>query len=328
MKLPVINIDLTVDFRVAVMFGVAIAGLVFMTPFSINNFFQGRVLLGFGSLGIILFLAINAWLAGKGRYHAWLTFIGLVPSIIFFLVVALREQDIIGALWCYPAVIAFYAMLPERKAWFANLALLCIAIPQAWLVLDHAVAVRVAVTLVVVSTFSGIFVRVITVQQSRLQTQALTDSLTGLANRVELGSVLEQAVEQNRRSGVPMTLLALDLDRFKEVNDTMGHDAGDLVLKTVAEQIRKRIRIVDKAFRLGGEEFLILLYDADLESGVRTAEAIRQEIAARKILAERVITLSIGVATLDAGENWQAWMKRSDENLFRAKTMGRNRVVA
>ncbi len=318
----------TSDFRSKSTLGVAISGLVLLTPFSVNNFLQGRYLLGVGSAVIVAMLAANAWSVSRGRYHPSLVLFGLVPIILLFLDLSLRKQGIVGALWCYPAMLAFYAMLPERKAWVANGALLAVCLPQAWLVLEGPLAARVTVTLIAVSTFSVIFVRVITGQQHRLEGQAVTDPLTGLSNRVLLRDSLEQAIQQSHRTGTPMTLVALDLDHFKSINDTLGHDAGDRVLRSVGEVLQRRIRRADRAFRLGGEEFLALLYGADEESGQQVAEELRGAIATLAPLPDRSVTASVGIATLRPDESWREWMKRSDENLYRAKSGGRDQVVA
>jgi diguanylate cyclase len=316
------------DFRRTSNLYVAVAALVLLTPFSINNFFQGRPFLGMGSLAIVAILAFNAWSITRGRFYPSFTLFGLVPAVIFFLVFALRKQGIVGALWCYPAVLSFYFMLPERKAWLANAALLAVALPEAWIVLELPLATRVAATLVAVSAFSAIFVRVIAGQQRRLEAQALTDPLTGLANRTLLRATLEQAIQQNHRTGAPMTLVALDLDHFKSINDTLGHDAGDAVLRGVGDLLHRRIRRADKVFRLGGEEFLALLYGTDAENGERVAEELREAIGSLPLVPGRSVTVSIGVAALRRGEDWAAWMKRSDDNLYRAKSAGRDRVAA
>ncbi|MCX4186557.1 GGDEF domain-containing protein [Methylophaga sp. OBS4] len=307
---------------------VAIAAVFVITPFSINNLIQHRYLLGFGSLGVILILISNAWICLRGRYYPFLTLFGLVPAIIVFLGLAIHRQGMIGALWCYPAVISFYFMLPERQAWIANITLLAMAIPFSWFFIDAALAARVTATLLCVSVFSVIFVRVISAQQQELHELAMTDALTGLSNRVLLHGTLEHAVQQHERRKAPMTLVTLDLDHFKDINDNLGHAAGDKVLRGIGKLLLQRIRRADKVFRLGGEEFLILLYDTNAEDGWRVAEELRQSIEAMPLLPEHIVTTSIGVATLEPGEHWRDWMKRSDENLYRAKKEGRNRIVA
>lgn len=307
---------------------VAIAGVVILMPFAINNFSHGHYILGAGSLGIVIILAFNVWNIRRGRYSSAFILYGLVPAILFFLVLALRQQGMIGAMWCYPAVLSFYLMLPERKAWMANTALIAVTIPVAWYILDTPLVIRMAATLAAVSIFAIILIRVITEQQNKLQAQAVTDPLTGLFNRTLLHVTLDQAIQQNRRTGEPMTLVALDLDHFKSINDTLGHDAGDLVLRGVAELLHKRLRRIDKVFRLGGEEFLALLHGTDAENGRRIAAQLRSALASLRPLPGYPITASIGVATLHPGEDWSEWMKRSDENLYRAKENGRDRVVA
>ncbi|MCG6873637.1 MAG: GGDEF domain-containing protein [Betaproteobacteria bacterium] len=316
------------DFRGKATQGVALAALVLLTPFSLNNFYQGRYILGAGSLAIVAILAASAWGVSRGRDYSSLTLLGLVPAVVFFLAFALRKQGIIGALWCYPAVISFYFMLPERKAWIANAVLLAVALPQAWGALEAPLAARVAATLLAVSAFSAIFVRVIIDQQRRLEAQAITDPLTGLSNRTTLRAALEQAIQQSSRTRTPMTLVALDLDRFKSINDSLGHDAGDSVLRAVGDLLHRRIRRADKVFRLGGEEFLALLYGTNEENGRRVAEELRGAVASLALLPDRPVTVSIGVATLRPDESWIEWMKRSDENLYRAKASGRDRVAA
>jgi diguanylate cyclase (GGDEF)-like protein len=308
--------------------GVALIGVVLLTPFSINNFVQARFDMAAGSLAIVGLLAFNAWSIWRGRPYVWLTLLGLVPAILFFMVLAFRTQGIVGALWCYPAVISFYFMLPERQAWCANAALLVIAFFQSWQVLEYPLAIRVTATLLAVSAFSALFIRVIIEQQNKLHTQAATDPLTGLLNRALLRETLQLAIQQSNRAQVPMTLLTLDLDHFKSINDTHGHDAGDAVLHAVGELLHKRTRRVDTVFRLGGEEFLALLYSTDGANALGVAEALRIAICAAPLYRDCSVTVSIGVATHQAGEDWRAWMKRSDQNLYNAKAAGRNRVVA
>lgn len=318
---------LAADFRGKTTLGVGVVGVILLTPFAINNFVQGRPLLGSGALAIVALLAFNAWSISRGRYYPSITLVGLVPVIVLFLVFALRKQGMVGALWCYPAVISFYFMLPERRAWLANAILLGIALPEVWSVIDHPLATRVAATLVAVSAFSAIFIRVITAQQRRLEAQAITDPLTGLFNRMLLHDTLEQAIEQNKRTGAPMTLVTLDLDHFKEINDTLGHDAGDAVLHGVGQLLRRRLRRVDHLFRIGGEEFLALLYATDADNARNVAESLRAAIAAHPFLTGRSVTASLGVAALHPGDDWRAWMKRSDDKLYVAKSGGRDRVV-
>ena len=309
--------------------GLAIVSLVLLTPFSINNFIQGRVLLGVGSAVIVLVLSFTAWSNIRyGHYYPLILLLFFAPAIIFFLFFSISTQGLIGVFWCYPAIIGFYFMLPERKAWLSNTALLLVVLPKIFSVVEAPMALRILMTLLGVSGFAAIFVRVITNQQIELQKQTIIDPLTEVFNRKPLQEILEQAVLQNFRTKVPMSLAAVDLDFFKSINDEFGHDAGDIVLREVGKILRKRCRRVDKVFRLGGEEFLVLLYGTNLSSAKFVAEELREIIAAHSFLDEQKVTASIGVAELVRGEEWTEWMKRSDEKLYQAKTEGRNRVIS
>jgi len=315
------------DFRVRSTLGVAIAGVVLLAPFTVNHISQGRYLLAVGTGIIVLVMAGLAWIGRQDRYHPWLTFGVLTPAMLFFLGVSLIEQGVIGALWCFPAILVFYFTLPERMAWAANAALYALAVPLSLRILELPVAARVAATLLGVSVFSAVFVRVIDEQQRALEARAFSDALTGLHNRALLSVTLEQAMEQSRRTGLPMTLLALDLDWFKAINDGLGHQAGDAALRGVADIIRQRIRRSDRAFRLGGEEFLAFLYGTDQERGRQVAEELRTAVAAQPLIPGRSITVSIGVASYCDDQDWESWLKRCDENLYGAKAQGRNSVV-
>jgi len=189
------------------------------------------------------------------------------------------------------------------------------------------VAARVTATLLGVSMFSAIFVRLIAVQQRTLEARAVSDALTGLHSRTLLPTTLEQAMEQSRRTGIPMTLLAFDLDEFKEINDRHGHDAGDAVLRAVADILRARIRRSDRAFRLGGEEFLAFLYGTDKQQGLQLAEELRSAVESKLLVPHRAVTVSVGMAAYSGDPDWETWETRCDQNLYDAKAKGRNLVV-
>lgn len=162
------RIDFSADFRIAANLGCACTAIILLTPFAINNFYQGRLLLGFTASSIIAFALFNAVSIVQGRFYPQLVFALLTPIVVFDLSLIIWKQGMIGVLWCYPAILFFYFTLPERQAWFANFALLTPAIPLAWITLENLVAIRAAVTLLLASIFSVIFVRLISYQQEKL----------------------------------------------------------------------------------------------------------------------------------------------------------------
>jgi two-component system cell cycle response regulator len=163
---------------------------------------------------------------------------------------------------------------------------------------------------------------------------AITDPLTGLYNRRYMESHLATLVEQAVSRGKPLTTLVLDIDYFKSINDSHGHDAGDDVLREFATRVRKSIRGIDLACRYGGEEFVIVMPETDMAVAAIVAERLRRRIASERFSIQQgsgsiEVTISIGLATLDAADDGAAnILKRADQALYRAKRDGRNRVVA
>lgn len=165
-------------------------------------------------------------------------------------------------------------------------------------------------------------------QQKKLEEFAVTDQLTGLYNRHFLHEAAQQAVANANRHNHPLSLLFLDLDHFKRINDNHGHDVGDRVLREVGALLRKNCRDGDIAARFGGEEFVLLLVECGLEDAQTKAETLRAEIVATE-LAGHKITVSFGVATLLIGQqtSFEQLFKQADIALYAAKRSGRNRVA-
>lgn len=163
---------------------------------------------------------------------------------------------------------------------------------------------------------------------------AVTDQLTGLHNRRYMTGQLDALVARASRDGEPVAALLLDIDHFKKINDSFGHDVGDEVLREFAVRLASNVRAVDLPCRYGGEEFVVVMPETALADAQRIAERIRLHVSGapfrvvngREILA---VTISIGVAvTLGPGDTQDALLKRADEALYEAKASGRNRVIA
>ncbi len=163
----------------------------------------------------------------------------------------------------------------------------------------------------------------------RLETLSTTDALTGLPNRKGLLQGFELFLARYRRHGRPFSVLMLDIDHFKRVNDRHGHLAGDQVLREVAQTLVREMRQVDLVGRFGGEEFMLLLDETPQETALLVAERIRHAIAANPpVFNGRVIevTASLGVAEVAPGEGFEAVVQKADEALYLAKQQGRNRT--
>ena len=163
--------------------------------------------------------------------------------------------------------------------------------------------------------------------KEELRRQANTDPLTGLANRRAFFEDASREILRSKRYLNPMSLVIFDLDNFKTVNDRFGHQVGDQVLCEVAKRCEMIVRDCDSLARIGGEEFVVLLSNTDLEEAVITAERLRTVVADHPITREIALTISLGVTTICCDdEDIYGLMKRADKALYAAKNAGRNRV--
>lgn len=161
--------------------------------------------------------------------------------------------------------------------------------------------------------------------------EAGRDVLTRLLNRKYLGAVLSRQINYCRNHGTDFALLVIDVDHFKAINDTHGHDSGDVVLQQLAVTLNNSIRSGDYLFRLGGEEFLAVLVDVDAEGAMYAADKLRRRVADEPVHLARgqqlEVTISIGVALHGGHPDYQHALQRADQALYKAKSEGRDRVV-
>jgi diguanylate cyclase (GGDEF)-like protein len=160
------------------------------------------------------------------------------------------------------------------------------------------------------------------------RSDAVIDQLTGMLNRKALSVRLLELAQQSEITGEPIGVIVADVDRFKDINDTCGHSVGDAVLRDIDYALRKQLRAFDLAYRLGGEEFLILVPGSDLDRTVELAERLREGVAAGELSDGVAVTMSLGVAASAQRErfDYPAVFARADAALYRAKRAGRNRV--
>ncbi len=165
-------------------------------------------------------------------------------------------------------------------------------------------------------------------REAQILKLSLTDALTGVGNRRMLDEALAREVERARRQGQALSLLILDIDHFKRVNDTCGHETGDRVLRETGSTLLQMLRSTDIATRMGGEEFVVLLTATALAEAVVCAERFRAALATHDFALPAPVTSSFGVAALQPQETGSALLARADAALYLAKQQGRNRVVA
>ena len=159
-----------------------------------------------------------------------------------------------------------------------------------------------------------------------LKSQATTDSLTGICNRRNLLELLQADIQESKRYGMPLALIFFDIDHFKLINDTYGHEAGDSVLQELTAIVNAIIRQTDVFARFGGEEFVLVVHDNDLRTGFELAEKIRSRVEQHGFQQTGTVTCSFGVAQFYPDDTMESLIKRGDSAMYAAKKAGGNRV--
>jgi diguanylate cyclase (GGDEF)-like protein len=257
----------------------------------------------------------------------------LIPPVILLFLsfgVVMSAIALIGdyhMLWIFPLMVALVSLLP------AVVALVCgsVAIGVMVLIRDidlDAAALAIHSALIATWILSLTVTRLLTSHSDALADLALSDPLTGAYNRRYLLPQANRSLADYERYRRLSTLLVLDIDHFKRINDQYGHGLGDTVLVAMTDYISNRLRGVDMIFRLGGEEFVILLSDTGAQSASKVADDIREGIAELTILPEGHFTVSIGLCDVTVAASADDWLEAADKALYEAKQNGRNRVVS
>jgi diguanylate cyclase (GGDEF)-like protein len=188
---------------------------------------------------------------------------------------------------------------------------------------------NISVVFAMFAYLSSYYYRTIIEAQDRLSRLAMTDPLTGLYNRRHILDLANYEAVQLKRNTTPLSIIIADIDHFKRINDTHGHEAGDAVLVAVSQAIKTTVREQDSASRWGGEEFLIILPETDLEHGVAVARRIRESVAIIQVPMEKEpisVSITLGVTSYRIGESISDAISRADAALYKGKAGGRNRV--
>ena len=301
---------------------VAVLGVL---PFAVIRLLEGDWLMSLIDCLIIAgfsFLGISVLRPRRVRFASVSISILCVVGVLTTVYVRGEAQ----IFWAYPALLAvFYLVKPGEAVLISTLAILAL-VPALVPALDAVVLTTVFVTLISTSAFAYAFAYLTRGQRDQLLMLARKDPLTGVGNRRALDEKLAEICAAQTRARVPASLILLDIDNFKEFNDQFGHAAGDQILSRLTEIIDLRIRITDSLYRIGGEEFVVVLDGQDKEKARRLAEQLRTLVEANELAPAGSVTISLGVAELGHGESPAQWLKRADVALYESKRAGRNKT--
>ena len=292
-------------------------------PFMVLRYMQGEwiaaivdtiIVIGFAGLGIYVYCTRRV------RFASFAISTFCITGVLTSVYVIGPEQ----IYWVYPALMAVFYLLRPREAFVFVMITVAALLPS---LLDRAnthATTTILITVTVMSSFAFAFSLITNRQREELLHLATKDPLTGAGNRRHFVNKLWEVVSSKQRTNSPACMLLVDLDHFKEINDIHGHAAGDRIRKQITNLISLRIRVTDSLFRIGGEEFVIVLEGQTIERAEHLAEQLRLLVEAIELIPNQTVTISLGAAELNVEESGEDWLQRADEALYRAKKSGRN----
>lgn len=311
-----------------------------LSMFAVFQFFNGNPYLALGELIISAISLFSASRIGPGCHlPRWI--IGyLIPAFCFFVFIVVKPgASPTASVWIFMMPILSYLLLGRVAGFILAAPFMAFGGAYFFLQLEPIDSARIMIDLlnpiacgVTVLVFMHLYESMRADDQTKLVTLAETDALTGLANRSSFQSTLERTINQSNRSNARFALVLMDIDHFKQVNDNLGHDAGDAALRLISHCLSERLRNTDAVGRLGGEEFGLILRDVDTAGAYELVEELRQRIADSEMAyggdkVKLTATFGIGHWPRDARRANDLYQV-ADRRLYGGKHAGRNVIVS
>jgi len=306
----------------------AILATLGVAPFCVLRYLNGELVNALVDLAIVavsVSSALYTWWRGQATQV-----VSNITALLYSggaVAVAYLNEPLF-VFWLFPALLANFFLLNAKAALAANLLTFAAALPIALQLKNPTETFAMLLSLLMCGGMAYVFALLTHKQQQLLESYANQDALTHLANRRAMDEEIRMSVEDFARNQIPATLILIDLDFFKMVNDKFGHNTGDEVLVNLATLLTKRVRKTDRIFRFGGEEFVVLARNTPLVDALVIAEQLRAQIEIELRDPEGALTASFGCAQLQTEETAEDWFVRADKAVYQAKQQGRNCVVA
>jgi len=293
--------------------------------FSVYRFYTGDFSGGLTNAVIVALITTSILLGQIRRLeNGALILFGFVSSISCLLSALVVSPN--GLLWTYLVLWVNVVILPRWLSMLLNGLIIIVLTANHQLFSNLLHQVSWAAVAIMFSGFGLVFTSQLRRQRRLLTRLASQDPLTGAGNRRLMQHDLQTVVAEFKRRGQPSTLMVLDLDYFKQLNDQHGHEAGDLALEQFSQDVRAALRTEDGLYRMGGEEFVALLRGMDEDSARKTLPDLHRRLSGATRGPGGPIHFSAGVAVIRPGEDWSRWLARADDALYRAKAGGRDRL--
>ena len=299
---------------------------IFLIPLTIYRFLNNEMI--HFAMDVVILTITTAALYSTWHQKKLKTF-NYFSVIIFmtmaFLVIYLKGFEL--AFWVFPVLIGTYFLLASTPALLINIGFVIVNVILLSDVVTQKQTLSFYPCVLLVCIFGYISSKRNEFKTEQLLKLVTEDPLTGINNRRRLDERLQEILANNSRTSDTVSMLLLDLDFFKHINDTYGHKQGDQILIDFAHGVKTMIRGSDAFYRFGGEEFVVIANSTNLESAGILAESIRKSIVQNAKLSQYSVTVSIGVAEILDSDNADSWFRRADRALYESKNNGRNRVT-
>ncbi|MGF1689865.1 GGDEF domain-containing protein [Photobacterium kagoshimensis] len=294
-------------------------------PLGIKNLLIGETLLGLSLLAFEISFAIEMF----GLLYAERKIIGNgipLSLLVISITLSLYKLGMVASYWVYPIVVTLVFIIPRRQALITNSCLVAGCGIVSFHLVDWQLAVRFISSLIACASIAHVAVEAIHRLQIELRYLSTRDALTGALNRHQLDAFLNRSISQKKR-GFSASVALIDIDHFKQVNDLYGHDVGDIVIKKIVEVINEHTRDLDILFRLGGDEFLLLLDNTNISEAYKLLDKLCKQIRTQHYPYHAEITMSVGISPAFNTDDAVSWIKRADIALYQSKENGRDQIT-
>jgi len=314
------------DFQLSVLSTLGLVITCAITPFAIYRYSIGDFKIFFAETTIIIvssILVLIAWIS----HNATLPSKIMAIMLTFSIVLTAKMVGSIGFYWFFCSIVLNFALLKPREALIIITAGISLVFYLQGIFSSFTEKMIFTASVSATTLFGFLVAKRNMLQQQQLIQIARTDSLTNTGNRRSADEEFDISISDFKRTNMFYWLIVFDIDHFKDVNDSFGHEIGDQTLTNLVKIIKQHIRATDRLFRIGGEEFALLIKDQNVQNVEALAEKLRELVEKTDIIPARKITISLGVTCLEDGDSVQSWTKRADDMLYLAKKQGRNQVV-
>lgn len=298
---------------------------VILLPIVGNNFYIGQLFLALAGLLLLGWLVVDILVLSVQR-EAFLSPPMVVGMSIALVILSMYYGQLYTLYLLFPLLVALPVMFNTR--WSIILAALSAlsTAPVVFTYYDLTTTVTIGISMSLTWLVSAWLVYAMTEHSRRFRGMAITDSLTGAFNRRYMELQAGRALQDWERHQRSVSLLLIDVDHFKKINDEFGHSVGDIALKNLVSLLRERIRGVDTLCRFGGEEFVLLLSETTALQANIVANQLRRAVEQSQLLPHGTMTISIGICDVRQVADLESWFRLADAALYSAKDLGRNRV--